>query len=780
MCKINCKKIIICAAVLFASFAGGTAFSATSGAERLTVLLPDDVAGFIAASGCDEMKPAFEKTILGQMWYDASTQNFYQSIKTELVNKIKQEISDANEAQIPEKILNFAQTLLKRPIIAGAAIDKSNEDFPFYGFAIVDTGTRKSEIAAMLAELEGLVEEDNIVDVDIAGLKLRGPSDTNDVQVYWGMVGNYLAFAVNDKNGLAIKYLKGSQNRITPNYLANVQGNGDALAMYVDIQKITEPIKSEAGKEGAPEELQKAQEVLDILGVSDIKAVKSRLGFSGPDLISDEIIELGVQHKGIFRFIRPINMGMLDMVDSRAVSTSVFNIETSGIYDTIMNAIQAVAPAESYMEMQDTIREAESEIGFNIRNELLASFSGPTAIYSMPAGVMTEAPTGGVILIAGLRNKQSFEKVMEAIGSYASANSDGMVQVISQVQDGRTVHTFAIMPLAMMQIMPTWTVIEDYVVVGTNGPLCSAAVKQITAQNRRASSIRETVGYKKATEGMPVDLVYLSYTDSKAQFNEMMRGAQQFWPMVTMLAANQGVKLPFMLPSLSHITEKMGPSCGYCWFDKDGLRSRYKGVGVEQSLGAVAGASVSAGVLMPALAKVRQQAQKTVSASNLKQIAMALLTYAHNNDDKYPPDLETLVKEMDLPPKTLICPHAPKNFPGEHYIYITGQKTVMPPDNVLVYENPQFCTEGVNVLFNDSHVEFMGKEKFVEALKKTYERLGKEMPEIKFDSYYGIDVSDEDYKVYELHEAICDGDLGLVKKLFDEDVDVNAVYDGYT
>ncbi len=732
MCKIKFKRIIVCAVVLFAGLAGPTAFSAQSGAERLSVLLPDDVAGFIATSGCDELKPVFEKTILGQLWYDASTQNFYQSIKNELVNKIKQEITDANEAKIPEKILNFAQTLSKRPIIAGAAIDKSNEDFPLYGFAIVDTGTRKSEIADKLAEFEAMADKGDIVDVDVAGLKLRGPSDVGDERVYWGMVGNYLVFAINDKNGLAVKYLKGGQNRVTPNYLSNVQGSGDALAMYVDMQKISGLIKSEAGEEGADDELQKVTAVLDALGVSDIKAAKSRLGFSGPDLICDEIIELGAQRKGLFGYIRPINLGMLDMVDSRAVNTTVSNIDAIGIYDTILNTIQTAAPAEAHMEIQDAIKKAESEIGFSIRNELLASLSGPAAIYSMPAGVMTEAPTGGLILVAGLKNKQSFEKVMEAIGSYASANSDGAVQVSSQVQYGRTMHTFAIMPLAMMQIMPTWTVIDDYVVVGTNGAMCSAAVKQVTAQNRRASSIRETAGYKKATGTLPGNTVFLSYTDSKAQFNEMMRGAQQFWPMVTMLAANQGVKLPFMLPSLSHIAEKMGPSCNYCWFDKDGLRSRYKGVGVEQSLGAVAGTAVAAGVMMPALAKTREQAQKTVSASNLRQIGMALLTYAHDNADKYPPDLETLVKEGYLPAKTLTCPHAPKDFPGIHYIYITGQKTVMPPDNVLVYENPQLYTEGVNVLFNDSHVALMKKEAFIEALKKTYERLGKEMPEITF------------------------------------------------
>jgi prepilin-type processing-associated H-X9-DG protein len=335
---------------------------------------------------------------------------------------------------------------------------------------------------------------------------------------------------------------------------------------------------------------------------------------------------------------------------------------------------------------------------------------------------------------------------MQAIGNYASTNSDGAVQVSSQEIDGRTVHTFAIMPLAMMQIMPTWTIVDDYLVVGMNGPLCSAAVKQITAENRRASSIRETDGYKKATEGIPGELVYISYTDSKVQFNQMMMSAQQFWPMVTMMAANAGVKLPFMLPSLSQIAEKMGPSCEYCWFDKDGLRSRYKGTGVEQSIGigAAAGAGFGAAILMPALHGARDKAQSVVSANNIRQIQLGLLVYSNDHDGKLPESIddEEVIKYMGFASKkdaakVFESPRKPKDFVGPSYIMVPVEKVDIPEAGkiILLYENPQFCKKDINVGFVDGHAESMKKEEFIEALKKTYERLGREMPEIKFGSY---------------------------------------------
>jgi prepilin-type processing-associated H-X9-DG protein len=135
---------------------------------------------------------------------------------------------------------------------------------------------------------------------------------------------------------------------------------------------------------------------------------------------------------------------------------------------------------------------------------------------------------------------------------------------------------------------------------------------------------------------------------------------------------------------------------------------------------------------MPALARVRQQAFRMTSGTNLSVIGKACLLYANDHDDKMPPDLQTLAQEADLAPKTLESKRKPEDFAGPSYVYIPGQTMAMNERNVLAYEDPAYCTEGVNVLFLDSHVEFMKPDKFRQALKATYERLGRKMPDIKF------------------------------------------------
>ena len=136
--------------------------------------------------------------------------------------------------------------------------------------------------------------------------------------------------------------------------------------------------------------------------------------------------------------------------------------------------------------------------------------------------------------------------------------------------------------------------------------------------------------------------------------------------------------------------------------------------------------------MMPALAKSRQQALRITSATNLKAIGKAMILYANDYNDKFPPNLQELVEKCDLPPQALESKRKPKGFTGPSYIYITGQDASMYAGNIVVYENPAYCTDGLNVLFLDCHVQWMKPDEFIKDLKETYQRLGREMPEIKF------------------------------------------------
>jgi len=701
----------------------------TSPVEKLQKVLPDDVLGFVATSGGDNLKPAFDKSILGRLWNHPNTQTFYTSIKNEVLSKINQQMQDPNTAELPDKILELAGLALDRPIIAGAALKEAKQGLPVYGFAILDAGAQKEQIASAVTKLEALAPNGEIIEVNIGAYKMHSPKDTCRGPIYWGWVANYLLFAINDMQGLALKHLQNPRPQV-PEYFKKVSGNGDVLAAYVDCRKIMSVVNAVAMQEGAVREPNTAEAVIRQLDLANIKGVSVKADFEGPDLVVNELVEVEGQRTGLLGCLKTINPEMFDKVDARAVSAAGMNFDIAGMRDTINSAIKSAAPNDVYAEIKNTIDQLESQAGIDLDKAVAENLEGPILFYMLPAGIMMEAPSGGFVVIAGVKDAASFEKTLIALGKYAAAQSEGMLQVSSQAQsDARTYHSWVIVPLAIMQVMPTWTIVDGNIVIASNATLCSLAVRQVASAG--TASLRSTQGFEQATAKLPGNLIFLCYTDSKVQFNQLLIKAQQFWPMITMMAAQQGIQLPAMLPSLFDVIKDMGPTCRYCWFDSDGLRSHYQGPGIELSAAAVAG-GVGASVLMPALAKARDRAKQVVSLSNLSGIGKTCLIYANDNEAGFPPNLDKLVEMDYISPKQLVSPLKPKGFDGPSYIYIAGQTATMNPGNIVAYENPAYSHDGVNVLFLDCHVAFVKREKFLRKLQETYKRLDREMPEIKF------------------------------------------------
>ena len=55
----------------------------------LMTVVPDDVLGFVAVSGGDNLKPAFERSALGRLWRDREVQSFYQAVSEQLLEKFR-------------------------------------------------------------------------------------------------------------------------------------------------------------------------------------------------------------------------------------------------------------------------------------------------------------------------------------------------------------------------------------------------------------------------------------------------------------------------------------------------------------------------------------------------------------------------------------------------------------------------------------------------------------------------------------------------------------------
>ena len=534
--------------------------------------------------------------------------------------------------------------------------------------------------------------------------------------------------AANDAAGAALQYVQKPRAAI-PAFLQKVPG-GDALVVHADLQK-TINLASVAARQQNPKAADTITAVLKELGLSGVRTLTVRAGFAGPDLVAGSLLEVPGPRTGLLAALKPMDPALMDMVDARAVTAGAANLDLAGAFDTILRAIKAGSGAAG-ANVEKGLATFESQTKLSVRKDLLGSLAGPAVFYTLGAGAVPEAPMGGAVALVKLKDAELFEKTMTSLGDFAAAQSKGQFQASSQKRDdGRTVHTWMIPQLAMMQIMPAWSVANGYAVIGSNTGVHDTVVKQMAATGAERKSIRDTPGYKEAAAKLPENLVSLYYADSRTQYTQMMTGLQQFWPMASMFAAQAGVKLPPALPSLGEIIKDMKPSLRSRWLDAEGLHTQYRGPGVDVSLSSVAGAGVGMGVALPAVAKAREQARSVTSMSNLKQIGLGLIMYADDHEGTWPADLEQ-AKSYWPNARVLESPRKPKDFAGPSYIYLPGQPKTPDPRNVVAYENPGYCTDRINVVFADGHVEAMKPEAFRSAVKETCERLGKPMPEVKF------------------------------------------------
>ncbi|MBA3685954.1 MAG: hypothetical protein H0W72_12045 [Planctomycetes bacterium] len=102
--------------------------------------------------------------------------------------------------------------------------------------------------------------------------------------------------------------------------------------------------------------------------------------------------------------------------------------------------------------------------------------------------------------------------------------------------------------------------------------------------------------------------------------------------------------------------------------------------------------AVMAGILLPAITLVRENAQRTKSGNNMRQIVTALIAdMGEREDGGWPADLDGPLERMQMPEELLVSPGA-KDVPQPHYLYVRPIAETPSSQPVLV-ENPA-CRRG--------------------------------------------------------------------------------------
>ena len=719
------KTQVVAVAIVMSVMGSAGLFAAPTPAQGLIQKAPDQTLALAATSGGAYLKADFNQSILGRLWYDPGMQNFYNQLKPVVLGLYEKETAPEDKATAAA-VFELARLVLQRPILAGASqLDKSPDETPAFAYLFLDAGPQKAEIARALERVMELFfkgKTDQIIDVEIAGHKLQGPKDPEGVPGYWGWVGNYYVFAVNDPEGRALKNLN-SPAAPSPaaRTLARVQGADDAWVFHGNVQQALFLFGPFLQKDMGAQDYGKFQTMMQSLGITDIKTINSRIGFAGPDLLGGGLIE--TRPEGIFKLLRPVDLADFDLVDGRASEALAFNFDFAGGYDLLTKILSGTLPPADFEKFVAATALFEALSGSKLE-EFLGNIAGPMLGYAVPAGAVVGSSTSGFVGLVPVKDPNRMEDCLGKLEALAetqfSQQMKGMFKVNIQEMNGVKLHSWVIAPLALMQISPCWALLGDKLAMASNTSTFFMAREHLTAADMKSKSLRANPKFQQVTQNLPRGLISLQFSDTQIQFRGMVAALQQFWPMASMLAAQQvKAPLPTMAPDFSGVIPDMGPAVSYAWFDAAGLHSQFKGPLPTSGNLNVGSSAMLVSILMPALSRARELANQAKCAGNLRTIITGIHIYANDHRDELPKKLGDMVKEGDLTEDILMCPD--KKSPGS-YIYRGNDLTVSHSGNmIVVHDGIGNHDEYRNVAFLMGAVKQVTEEEFQELIARDNE-----------------------------------------------------------
>lgn len=117
-------------------------------------------------------------------------------------------------------------------------------------------------------------------------------------------------------------------------------------------------------------------------------------------------------------------------------------------------------------------------------------------------------------------------------------------------------------------------------------------------------------------------------------------------------------------------------------------------------------------LLTPFVKMIKRHANNMACANNLRQISLALHSYAADKDEKFPPGLGALYPDYIKDETVYDCPSSKNRGTPDKpdYDYVTGLVESAPQNEVIVYDmDGNHKNQGKNILRINGSIEWVSK-----------------------------------------------------------------------
>ena len=456
-------------------------------------------------------------------------------------------------------------------------------------------------------------------------------------------------------------------------------------------------------------------------------------GFDGKDWRTRAFLAAPAPRAGLLALIEdgPFDESLLKLVPEDATRLNGVQVDLAKSLATLGGVVRETDP-DAGRQFDGFLAQLDQIYGGSVRDELLAPLGKSWVVYTSPT-----VGGSGVLGLVAVNKLADPAKAAAGLKKFAGAANQALAGLLrgkevrvagrsAPAGDGETTIYYLGTPL----VTPAFAVKGDLLYLALypqtiQSAIAAAGGEKSIVDSPKFAAVRKRLGEEPtvgfgfidtpmlANNGYPTLLGYSRLAVGLADIFRVIGGGAP-GENGGMKAAAPPTDVPLLFPPLRTVMGVLAPEGSTGWADTDGLHldaiSSFPGAEALANDPVATSASNQAlliSILLPSLNKARESANRIVSASNLRQIGQGLMLYSNANQNRYPPDLATLVRTKDVTPAVLDSPLG--QAAGWDYVYLFHPGLTNPAgaDVILAYDAAAWeGGEGTNVLYGDGHVSW--------------------------------------------------------------------------
>lgn len=406
----------------------------------------------------------------------------------------------------------------------------------------------------------------------------------------------------------------------------------------------------------------------------------------------------------------PVPDDLLALAPSESLMALALRLDAADFYDRL-RALVATVNAEDGVGFDEGVAAFAAETGVDLREGLLVPLGHDFLLY--PVRTPLSAFGFDAVLVVRGTDEKKLGPTLGLLVAYLRRQLEAQGGAVAQAVDdaGHALYSLRF-AVGGPPVAPSFAVVPNYAVASLYPATARAAMTALSAAERPAEAgLSASDNFKAVRAKLPTQGVFISYLDAGRSF-------EMSYPLLVNLLTMFGQAFALdlsLLPQPQTISKHLGGSLAVVAVAPAGQAP--EGLHMEQYSPTVIHAgfspettAVAAAMLLPALARAREEARKAVCASNLKQMGLAMAIYANDHEDKFPPALTDLMPDYLTDEGLFHCPTDTSKEPS--YLYVPGLSVTDEPTLMLVIERAGIHARGRNVLFVDGHVAWMDEHAF--------------------------------------------------------------------